>query len=447
MNDKQRPGDTAGTGVKPAARNSKKRLVSLIGGAALTAAVAFSAPSMVGQGTLTYAQTATTAAPTTAAATTPAATTTQSASGTTTAATTGMPAGPAGGPPPGPAGGPLGGPGGLTGIISAINGNTITLKQSSVIAIEATVNDNTAYNEAGKSIKLSDLAAGEKVSIRTAVASDGTVSVAGVEVVLDRTGGTISAIDSSSMTLTRPDGSTSKVSLGSSVSVLDLGKSSAVSNLKTGQKVEVAGQLGSDGTLAAQVINIQYEHLGGKVTAISGNTITVEVGLGPDGKAGPPAPPAGQGSSQSTATATTTAAASTTATKTITVSDSTAYMTGDQGSKLSDIAVGDRVEAQGTASSDGSSFTALQVSIRLPHYHGQVSKIDGSTITLKEGDTTRTVTVNGDTKYLNGTSSASLSDVKSGADISAEGKVDSSGTMTAVTVQVGHPAGPPAPGM
>ena len=110
-------------------------------------------------------------------------------------------------------------------------------------------------------------------------------------------------------------------------------------------------------------------------------------------------------------------------------------MISDLSSKLSDIAVGDQIDAQGTASSDGTSFTALAVTAHLPTYHGQVTGIDGSTITIKEGDNTRTITVNGDTKYLNGTSTAALSDVKSGEDISVEGKVDSSGNMTAATVQ------------
>ena len=122
-------------------------------------------------------------------------------------------------------------------------------------------------------------------------------------------------------------------------------------------------------------------------------------------------------------------------------------MTADQSGKLSDIAVGDRIDAQGTASSDGSSLTALSVTVHLPHYHGQETTVDGSTITLKDGDTTRTILINGDTKYLNGTSSAALSDVKSGEDISAEGKVDTNGQMTAMVIQVGHPAGPPVPGM
>ena len=330
----------------------------MLGGAALSAALAFSAPALLGQSSPTYAQTAAQATSTatpgtsTTTATTPATQSDQPNTGSgsnNSAPLMPGPGGPAGdgGPAGGPPHGPAGGPGGLTGTISAINGNTITLKQSSVIAIEATVNDNTAYTEAGKSLKLSDLAVGEKISLRTTASSDGTESIANVQVVLDHAGGTISAIDSGSLTLTRADGSTTKVSLGSSVSVQDLGKTSAVSNLKSGQKIEVAGQLGTDGTLAAQVINVQYDHLGGKVTAISGNSITVEVGLGPDGKAGPPAPPAppaaqGNGSSQGTATAgansasgtssatttpttgsTSASPAVTTTTRTITVSDST----------------------------------------------------------------------------------------------------------------------------
>jgi hypothetical protein len=443
----------AGDGSLPAPKltlsKTKKKLYGVIGGAALAAAVAFGGSSLLGHTPATYAQTATAPASQTASPTP------STTSGSTTTPANGNNAAPAGRPGPrdgGPQG--KGGPGGqgraglrgdVSGTISAISGNTLTLKRGEVIVIQATVNDSTVYSAAGKTIKLSDLTVGEAVSIRTTTATDGTVSISAVEVVLDHAGGTISALDSGSLTLTKADNSTLKVTLGA-VSVQDLGKTVNLSDLKTGQRVDVAGTLNTDGTLSAQVINVQHDHLGGTVTAISGNTLTVEVGGrgqgGPEGRGpGQPKPAGNAGSATTPATGTATTPATTA--KTITVSDSTTYLTGGQASQLSAIAIGDRIEAVGTASSDGSSLTALQVTVQLPHYQGQVTSVSGSTIVLQDRGTSRTIEVNSSTQYQNGQAAASLSDVKTGLGISVEGKVDASGKMTASVVQIGRPAGPP----
>lgn len=449
--------DRGGSQPKPAGSKSKKKLYGVLGGAALAAAVAFGGSAWLGHPASTFAQTAPatqTASPTpsTTAGSTPTQGNSQSNPANNNAAD--QPGLREGGPKGrgGPGGeGRAGLRGDISGTISAISGNTITLKRGNVIVIQATVNDTTVYNEAGKTIKLSDLTVGEAVSIRTTTATDGTVSISAVEVVLDHVGGTISALDSGSLTLTKVDNSTVKVTLGAAVSVQDLGKTVNLSDLKTGQRVEVAGNLNTDGTLSAQVINIQHDRLGGTVTAISGNTLTVEVSGrgpgGPEGRGPGQGKPGGNatttpatGSAATPSTGTTSVPATTT--KTITVSGSTVYLEGGQTIQLSAIAVGDRIEAVGTASSDGNSLTALQVSVQLPHYQGQVTSVTGSTIVLQDRGTSRTIEVNSDTKYLNGQAAASLSDVKTGLSISVEGKVDANGKMTAAVVQIGRPAGP-----
>jgi hypothetical protein len=451
-------GDGSLPAPKPTQSKTKKKLYGVIGGAALAAAIAFGGSSILGHTPATYAQTAT--APASPSPSTSSGSSTTPANGNNAATNNAAPGGRPGPRDGGPQG--KGGPGGqgraglrgdVSGTISAISGNTLTLKRGEVIVIQATVNDSTVYTAAGKTIKLSDLTVGEAVSIRTTTATDGTISISAVEVVLDHAGGTISALDSGSLTLTRADNSTIKVTLGAAVSVQDLGKTVSLSDLKTGQRVDVAGTLNTDGTLSAQIINVQHDHLGGTVTVISGNTLTVEVGGrgqgGPEGRGpgqpkpagntGSATPAAGSGTTPSTGTATTPA----TTTKTITVSDSTTYLTGGQASQLSGIAVGDRIEAVGTASSDGNSLTALQVTVQLPHYQGQVTSVSGSTIVLQDRGTSRTIEVNSSTQYQNGQAAASLSDVKTGLDISVEGKVDASGNMTASVVQIGRPAGPP----
>ena len=336
---------------------------------------------------------------------------------------------------------------GASGTISSISGNTLTLKQGDVVVIQATHNANTVYTKAGQTITLADLKVGQLVSVRTTTASDGAVSVSQVDVILNHAGGTISALDANSLTITKPDNTTVKVSLNSATKYQDLGKTINLSDLKTGMRVEVAGETGTDGSLSAEVVNVQHDQLGGTITAINGSTLTVQVdgrggkgGGRPNGGAAtnPAPPPSGTGNSATPSAPTN----PTTTTKNITVSDSTVYLEGGQTTQLSSLAVGQRINAAGTLSSDGNSLTALQIVVELPRYDGQVTSVNGSTIVLQDrSGTSRTIEVNSSTKYLNGQATASLNDVKAGVTLHVEGTVDSSGKMTASLVQLGQGPG------
>lgn len=326
--------------------------------------------------------------------------------------------------------GEQGGQRGASGTISAISGNTLTLKQGNVIVIQATLNPNTVYIKAGQTITQNDLKVGQLATVRTTTASDGSVSISMVEVQLNRAGGTISTLDASSLTLTRSNNTAIKVALTSATSYLDLGKNVSLSDLKAGLRVEVAGTLNADGSLNAEIVTIQHDQLAGTVTAINGTNLTIQS----EGK--------GRGEAQGKGKGTTTPASGTTTSsnlKTITVTSNTSYLAGGQAIQLSNLAVGDKIEAVGTLSSDRSSLSALQVTVELPHYGGQVSSVTGTTIVIQDRSGTHTTEVNGTTKYLNGQTNAALSDVKVGVSLSAEGKVDASGKMTATLIQLGQP--------
>jgi hypothetical protein len=133
-------------------------------------------------------------------------------------------------------------------------------------------------------------------------------------------------------------------------------------------------------------------------------------------------------------------------TKTVTVDSSTTYSAAGQSVQMSAIAVGSRVDVEGVLSSDNTSLTALQINIQMPEYRGQVTAVNGSTITLQDRNGTLTIEVNSSTKYLNGTTAANLSDVKTGVNLEAEGQVDSSGKMTASLIQLGQPQQGPGGG-
>lgn len=159
---------------------------------------------------------------------------------------------------------------------------------------------------------------------------------------------------------------------------------------------------------------------GGKVTAISGSTITVQRGG-----------PAANG-----------------ATSTITVSGDTTYLVSSAGKRgigaLSDLKVASTIRAEGTADSNGN-VTALLVSIEAPRADGEVAAVSGNTITIQgkgpaEGGATQTVTVGGSTQYVTGdpasSTASSLGAVTVGTHIHAEGTLNGDGSFTATLVRV-----------
>ena len=118
----------------------------------------------------------------------------------------------------------------------------------------------------------------------------------------------------------------------------------------------------------------------------------------------------------------------------ITVNGSTVYKLGPTTGSKSDVKVGDDINAAGTVS--GTTFTALTVNIKLPHTGGEVTKVDGNNITVKNKDgATKVITVTGSTVYKLGPADATKADVKVGSDIDAQGTT-SGDTFTAIAVNV-----------
>ncbi len=439
-----------------AQKSKKKKYYNLLGGAALAAAITFGGNALLPAITTTSAQTAsntpaaaTTTTPSAATTTAPAAANSTNPSAATSPSVSpskpGKPAAGSGKQGPGmkPGRGSEGngkgsenghGRGDVSGTISSVSGNTLTLSRDKVIVITATLNSNTVYTMAGKTISQADLKVGTVARVHETFAADGTASISSVEVVLSEADGTIGAITGNSFTLTKTNNSTVKVNTNSSTNFLDLGKTIALADLKAGQKVSASGILNADGSLDAAVINVEHDRLGGVITAISGNNITVQSGHegGKGGfERGKP------GAAPSTPASGTNSSASTAPTKTIVLGSGTAFLQSGQAAQLSDLAVGQRINAEGSLSTDRNSLTALQVNINLPSFHGQVTSVNGSTIVLQDRSGTRTVEVNNATKYLNGTAAASLSDVKTGVNLEVQGKVDAVGKMTALVVQLG----------
>lgn len=134
---------------------------------------------------------------------------------------------------------------------------------------------------------------------------------------------TISAKSGTSLTLTTDDGWTRTIAIGSSTTITKGGQTIAVGDLAVGDQIRFSQTKASDGTFTINAIRVVLPIAGGKVTAVTGTTITV----------------AGRGDT----------------TATIHVDGDTTYeVDGVAGKALADITVGSIVIAEGTTRSDGS---------------------------------------------------------------------------------------------
>ena len=135
-------------------------------------------------------------------------------------------------------------------------------------------------------------------------------------------------------------------------------------------------------------------------------------------------------------------------TRTITVTSTTTITKGGATITVGDLAVGDQIAFAQDRATDGT-YTVTAIKVVLPSVIGEVTAIDGNTITVTQpGGTTATIHVDGDTTYQVNGAAGSLSDVKVGSFIAAEGTQRSDGSLDAAAVRTGDRGikGPGFPG-
>jgi len=138
-------------------------------------------------------------------------------------------------------------------------------------------------------------------------------------------------------------------------------------------------------------------------------------------------------------------------TRTITVTDTTKITKGGATIAVGDLAVGDKVRLGQERATDGT-YSIKAIVVILPSVAGQVSAIDGNTLTVTlPGGTTSTIHVDSNTTYQVDGAKGALSDVMVGAFVVAQGSQRSDGSLDAAQVLVGTKGrgfgGPGFPGM
>lgn len=124
-------------------------------------------------------------------------------------------------------------------------------------------------------------------------------------------------------------------------------------------------------------------------------------------------------------------------TRTITVGSDTTITKAGETIALADLAMGDQIGFRQERQTDGT-FTITAIHVVLPAIAGEVTAVDGTTITVTGKDgTTGTIRVDGDTTYQIDGETGALSDIEVGDFVVAEGSLRDDGSLDADRVQSG----------
>jgi hypothetical protein len=125
-------------------------------------------------------------------------------------------------------------------------------------------------------------------------------------------------------------------------------------------------------------------------------------------------------------------------TRTITVTDETELSKDGEEIALADLEVGDRIRFRQTVD-DAGTWTVTAIAVVSPSVFGQVTSVDGDSITLSQRDgSSVTVHVDGSTRFtVSGETGKSVSDIEVGMIAAASGEENGDGSLDAARVRAG----------
>jgi len=220
--------------------------------------------------------------------------------------------------------------------VTAVSGDTINAVTRADQPVTITVGTATTFKEPGKTASLSDVQPGELILVQGTRTAPRAIQAKVVRILFARMAGVVTAVNGSSLTVTGVGGAQRTVQIAATTAITRAGVAATAGDITPNTAILAAGTLNADSSLTAARIVIRAAHVAGKVTTVSGATITIQGAYG--------------------------------TTYNVTTSSGTVYAT-RQGRALSpatagDVTVGRRIVAYGTRSADGASFAAFRIVLR-----------------------------------------------------------------------------------
>jgi hypothetical protein len=206
--------------------------------------------------------------------------------------------------------------------VTKVDGSKLSLQTTDgwTRTIDAT---GATISKGGKTIGVADLKVGDQISFRESRQSDGTYKITVIQVLMPTASGTVTAVGTASVTITQFDGSAKTLTLTGSTTYTEAGATVSISALTVGDRISAQGTVDSAGAFTATSVTIAPASVQGTVASKTTTTIVVTTTSGK--------------------------------TVTVDVSSATKYtVRGVSSPTLANIAVGDRIAAEGTLNSNGS---------------------------------------------------------------------------------------------
>jgi len=236
--------------------------------------------------------------------------------------------------------------------------------------------------------------------------SKGSKFTGGLAMLEGGVGGTVTALTPTSITIQNWAGLSGTFAITSTTTILVGGAAGTAADLAVGEHVRIAPS--TTATMTAATIEVVLAEVEGKVTAVSGNNITVALHNG--------------------------------LTQTVVVGSTTTYTLGGVASTLAAVTVGVFIEAKGTVNTTLNVLNAVTVrihsNVKSARVVGKVTGVSGNVITIQvHNGLSETVTVSSTTTYMKAGAAATLADVTAGEFIFAVGTVDTTAnTLDAANV-------------
>jgi hypothetical protein len=139
--------------------------------------------------------------------------------------------------------------GGIT--ITAISGSSISLETVDGWTRTITVDAGTTYSKSGDDITLGDLAVGDEIAFRQTREDDGTWTIDAIAVIPPHVGGEVTAVDGSTITVTRRDGTSATITVNGDTQFQVNDDNATLADVKVGMFLIAEGTENADGSLTA----------------------------------------------------------------------------------------------------------------------------------------------------------------------------------------------------